>query len=266
VQSLAIVGSLARDLVEGRPPRPGGGVYYAARALRIVGAPAVVATKCAPEHRTELLPHLAAFGFPVTWRPSRSTTSFAFHYEGDTRIMRVESVGDPWSPDDLGADVMRADWVHVAALLRSDFPSEVLARLARAQGISLDAQALVRRPTVGPLVLDDDYDPAVLEHVRVLKLSEEEAEVVLGAVSTDSVRALGVREVLVTLGSRGSIVFAEGREERISVDPRMKVDPTGAGDAFAAAYLAGRAAADPPATAGRRASAVVAGLLAGRQG
>ena len=68
-----------------------------------------------------------------------------------------------------------------------------------------------------------------------------------------------------TYGARGSIVFAGGRSERIGVRPVRHVDPTGAGDAFAAAYLAARAAAHQPASAARRASAVVSGLLARRR-
>jgi sugar/nucleoside kinase (ribokinase family) len=41
-------------------------------------------------------------------------------------------------------------------------------------------------------------------------------------------------------------------------------DPTGAGDAFAAAYLSARADGHAPASAARRATALVAALLMGR--
>ena len=42
------------------------------------------------------------------------------------------------------------------------------------------------------------------------------------------------------------------------------VDPTGAGDGFAAAYLVSRGAGYAPAAAARRASALVAGLISRR--
>ncbi len=35
---LGVVGSLSLDLVDGGPPRPGGAVFYAAQALRLLGA------------------------------------------------------------------------------------------------------------------------------------------------------------------------------------------------------------------------------------
>jgi sugar/nucleoside kinase (ribokinase family) len=99
----------------------------------------------------------------------------------------------------------------------------------------------------------------------VLKLAEEEARVLVGGPDEAALRSLGVPEVVVTLGSRGSLVLAEGRLERVAARPvDGKVDPTGAGDAFAAAYLVSRASGHAPAAAARRATAVVAGLLDGR--
>src|SRR5204863_8120307 len=98
-------------------------------------------------------------------------------------------------------------------------------------------QGLVRARERGPLRLDAEFDPAVLEHVSILKLAEEEAQVLLGEVDEASVRRLGVPEVLVTYGSRGSVVFADGRADEIAASPVAR-DPTGSGDAFAVSYLA----------------------------
>ena len=262
--TLAVVGSLSRDLVDGGDPQPGGAVYYAARALRVLGSRATLVTKCAPEHRGELLPALSRLGVPVTWHPARSTTTFSFSYDGEHRRMEVETVGDAWTAAEAAADLRTARWVHVGALLRSDFPPETLSALGRAHVLSLDGQALVRPGRVGPLALDADYDPAILGSVRILKLSEEEALVVLGELEEERVRALGVAEVVVTLGARGVVVFTAEGVERLAVNALLDVDPTGAGDSFAAAYLAGRSVGHAPRAAARRAAAVTAGLLSGR--
>ena len=104
-------------------------------------------------------------------------------------------------------------WVHVAPLLRSDFPAETLAAIARGRRLSFDGQGLVRAAELGPLKLDANFDPALLEHVQILKLAEEEAEVI-GAVDT-----LGVPEVLVTYGERGSRVYYKGRSEKVGAWP-----------------------------------------------
>lgn len=201
-----------------------------------------------------LVPKLAALGVPVTVLRGKTTTAFSFSYEGDRRLMNVDAVGDPWTLDDVRAVDARTRWVHVAPLLRSDFPAETLAALARGRRVLLDGQGLVRVPEVGPLRLDANFDHAVLEHVSILKLDEEEAAVV------GDVDALGVPEVIVTFGSRGSIVHAGGSPIEVPAHALWR-DPTGAGDAFCAAYLASRAAGLRPIASARRATAVVAELL-----
>jgi sugar/nucleoside kinase (ribokinase family) len=121
----------------------------------------------------------------------------------------------------------------------------------------------VREP--GSLRLDADFDPAVLEHISILKLAEDEAEVILGRVDESTVATLGVPEVLVTYGAQGSVVFANGRADEVAAWPVIR-DPTGAGDGFAAAYLAARAGGHVPVAAARRATALVGALLMGRAG
>ena len=269
MRPLGVIGNLSRDIVGRTPPRIGGGPYYAARALRLLSRRAVLAVRCSRDDRGAFLQKLAELGIPVTWRACSTTTAFSFHYEGDMRSMRVEAVGDPWTPEDVRGwvrDAMgRSDWVHAAPLLRSDFPADTLAELARGRRLSFDGQGLVRRPEIGPLQLDAEYDPDVLRSVSILKLAEEEAQVLVGEVDEASLASLGVPEIVVTLGSRGSLVLAEGRLERVAARPaKDRVDPTGAGDAFAAAYLVGRAGGQSPLASARRATALVGELLGRR--
>jgi sugar/nucleoside kinase (ribokinase family) len=262
VPPLALVGNLSRDVVDGGPPRIGGGAFYGARALRTLGARASVLTRCGPHERTAYIRRVAALGLPVRVLRGTTTTSFAFRYEGDRRIMEVVATGDSWTPAEVGAVEPRA-WVHVAPLLRSDFSPETLAALARGRRLSLDGQGLVRVRETGSLRLDPGFDPALLEHIAILKLAEEEAELVLGRIEEATVASLGVPEVLVTYGHRGSVVFANGGAHQVGAWPVAR-DPTGSGDAFAAGYLAARANGHAPAAAARRATALVGALLTGR--
>ncbi len=251
---IALIGNLSRDERPGRPPHVGGGPYHGARALQRLRVPAHVVARCAAADREALLPPLVRLGTPVSYVPGVSTAAFSFDYEGDRREMRVESLGDTWLPADLPA-LPTTRWAHVAPLARGEFPLETLAALARRCRISLDGQGLVRAPEVGPLRLDGDFDHEILRHVWVLKLAEEEAEVLGDPV------ALGVPEVMVTRGSRGSTLYLAGRSEQIPAHA-LPGDPTGAGDAFATAYVVARNAGFAPAGAARRATAVVASVLA----
>jgi sugar/nucleoside kinase (ribokinase family) len=203
-------------------------------------------------------------GLPVLWRGGDSTAAFSFRYSGSLRSMVVDALGPGWTPADLRG-LERADWVHVGALARADFPAGTLAALARDRRLSFDGQGLVRPGRTGPLVLDTEYDPDVLRHVSVLKLAEEEARVLVGEPDAEALASLGVPEILVTFGSEGSLVFAEGRLQPVPARSLgEEVDPTGAGDAFSAAYLVSRASGYAPVPAARRASAIVADVLGRR--
>jgi sugar/nucleoside kinase (ribokinase family) len=250
---IALLGNLAQDLLQ-NGPRVGGGAYHGARALQRLRVPARIVTRCAEEDRDVLLPPLVRLGTPVRWVPGRSTAAFSFTYDGDRRTMTVEQLGDVWQPADVPE--LRARWLHVAPLSRVEWPTATVAALARRHRVSFDGQGLVRVPEVGPLRLDDDFDPEILRHIWVLKLADEEAE------ALGDPAALGVREVLVTHGSRGSTVYVGGKAEFIPAHS-VAADPTGSGDAFATAYIVGRNAGLGPAGAARRATAVVASLLCG---
>ena len=200
---------------------------------------------------------------PVSLAAAGETTSFSFHYDADgRREMRVEAIGEPWSDGDEPERVLRrVEWVHIAPLLRGDFPPETLERIAHRRRLLLDGHGLVRARRVGPLALDGNFDPALLRHVSILKLAEEEAQAILGGdAELQEQRGLGVPEVVVTFGAGGSLVLTRDAAVRVAARPEGG-EPTGAGDAFSVAYLSARAGGHRPASAARRASALVSALL-----
>ena len=264
---VAVLGNLARDRVDGGPPQPGGCPFFAAYALRALGGEGLVVTRCADADRPLFDGPVAALGVPVTILPSEHTSGFDHVYEGEIRHTTVTQIGDPWAPPDVTHVGPDAAWVHVAPLLRSDFPPETLAALAeRGCRVSLDAQGLVRAPRLGPLVQDAAFDPAVLESVSVLKLSEEEASIVAGGpFDARAARSLGVGEILVTLGSHGEDVWVDGERVHLPTTPVLGVETTGAGDAFMVAYVSARARGATPIDAARAGSALVGEMLTARR-
>ena len=255
---VAVVGNLSLDHVEGGPPRPGGPPRYAARSLAALGVPSLVRAKSAAPDRAHVVRPLEELGVPVEWRAGATTATYAFSYDGDARTMEVRELGSTWSPEDVAG--LDADWVHVGALFRGEFPEETLAALAATARLSFDGQGLVRPARLGPLELEPEPDTSFLRHVSVLKLSEEEARALVGSLEERSLSELGVPEVVVTLGSRGAIVVAEGRLVRVPAEA-VDADPTGAGDAFAAAYVVERSQGQEPRRAAERATRLVHRLL-----
>jgi sugar/nucleoside kinase (ribokinase family) len=257
VRSLAVLGNLTKDTIDGVGPRVGGAPYHAARALRLLGGSSRVLARTAEADRRLLTAPLAALGVRWEWLAAERTAAFALAYAGEEREIEVVDPGSPWTLDDLRS-LGRAEWVHLGALTRDDFPPAVLESLARDRRLALDGQALVRVGEPGPLRLDSDVDPALLRHITVLKLNEQEADVLGGE---DRVAALGVPEVLLTLGSTGAVVLTGGTREHVPVRRIETGDPTGAGDAFLAAYVWARASGHRPVSAARHAAVTAARVL-----
>jgi len=260
---LGVVGLVSLDRVDGGLPRLGGAPFYAAKALRLLGQPALIATKISPEDSGR---GLHALGIPVYSRPAAHTITFRIENDGDHRTMEIEELGEPWTPADVRGwldDALRqADWVHAGALTRADFPAETLALLRRGRVISFEGQGLVRPAEKGEVRVDSDYDPEVLRYVDILKLSEQEADALGVELDDRSLGSLGVPEVVVTLGSRGAVVFADGMADYVPARPIAARDPTGSGDKFMAAYLTYRRQRHNPRSAARLAGEVVRALLA----
>ena len=264
---MGVVGLVSLDRVDGGLPRLGGAPFYAAQALRVLGHPARIVTKLSPEDSGR---GLHALGIPTVVGAAGRTISFRIENDSDgNRRLELEEAGDPWTTEDAEGWVARelagADWVHAGALSRADFPAETVAILARGRTLSFDGQGLVRSSSPGPVELDGAYDPAVLRHVSVLKLSEEEADALGVSLDGRSLGSLGVREIVVTLGGEGCMVYFNGLAVLVPTRRVDVADATGAGDQFTAAYLAYRRGGHAPASAARLAAAVVTQLLAQRR-
>ena len=172
--------------------------------------------------------------------------------------MSIADPGTPWTVDEARA-VGRVAWVQVGALTRADFPAGVLSALARDRRLALDGQALVRPAERGRLVLDAGFDPEVLRHVTTLKLNEQELETLGGLAEVEgSTRS---PKLLITRGSKEALVVVGGVHERLAVRRVENADPTGAGDAFLAAYVWARAAGHRPLSAARQAAVTAARAL-----
>jgi sugar/nucleoside kinase (ribokinase family) len=264
VPTIAIAGNVAVDRIDGGSPSPGGCPSFAALALRMLGRDGQILTRYAHSDRSLFEPLLSTLGVPVTTLAASSTNGFGFTYEGEHRTMTVEAIGQPWSPADAQALASDVTWVHIAPLLRSDFPPEALAALARGgRVVSYDGQGLVRVPEIGQMKVDAEFDAALLDSISVLKLAEDEAIVLAdGPFDEQHARELGTREILVTYGSEGCTLYVEGAGQHVPAAwPVLGVQTTGAGDVFMVGYVAARSDGEEPVAAAGKASELVARML-----
>jgi sugar/nucleoside kinase (ribokinase family) len=270
--SVVIIGSTVRDVVylpRRAPTRsPGGSPLFAARALAALGVQPGVATRC---DDPALAAPIAELASPLCLRLDASVMTSELRYRTDgERDHALASLGTAWSEDDItgwAAQALRgASWVHAGTQRGGDLAAPVLAALAGGgRRIALDAQGPLRLPQLGPLVLGGALGDELLRHVQALKLSEEEAQAAFGTTDAGIIRArCQVPEVLVTFGFRGAAVACEGGSGHVAAEAVSDIDPTGAGDAFLAAYAHARSEESAPLEAARSACEHVSALFAGR--
>lgn len=265
IAGVTVMGNLAIDVIDGEAPSPGGCASFAGVALTAVDVPGrLVAMGAERDHALfdDSVEHLDPL---LRILPSDRTSAFRLDYSDvDHRQMFVDAIGPVWGAAEIDAADPDTTWLHLAPLMRTDFPAETLGLLdARGHRIVYDGQGLVRADRVGPMVLDRHFDPELLRHVSVLKLAEDEAVIVAdGDFDESSAERLGVPEVLVTYGSEGCDIYADGTVVRVPAAWRVDgVQTTGAGDMFTACYTAHRAAGADTRRAVELASELVARQL-----
>lgn len=262
VNGVTVLGNLAIDVIDGAAPSPGGCASFAGVALEHAGGVGEIVAMGASEDHQLFAGVLDRFGSLVRIIDSDRTAGFRLDYvDVDHRAMSVAALGPVWGRAEVEAADPTTTWVHLAPLLRADFPASTLALLVeRGHRVAYDGQGLVRADRVGPLAVDNDYPHGLLRDISVLKLAEDEAVIVAdGEFDATTARRLGVPEILVTLGSEGCDIYTEGDVVRVPAAWRVTgVQATGAGDMFTACYVANRAAGADPVAAAERASELVA--------
>jgi sugar/nucleoside kinase (ribokinase family) len=212
---------------------PGGTAWYTSRSLVAMGARPRVLTVAGPDYQREALS-----GFPAAVRPAAATTVFEnIHGPDGRRTQRVLAVAPPLVPADLPAE---ESWHHADGLLLALVLDELVPRAfveaVRAPVTGLVVQGLLRRVGAGGAVSQPRWDPGpdALRGVGVAFLGEDD---LVGQGPLHERLAAQVPTVVLTHGARGCELWASGRRAEVGVFPVSEVDPTGAGDAFAAAFL-----------------------------
>ncbi len=268
---LTLIANVALDRVNRGPWTCGGCPAFAPYVFARLRARGAIHAACADEDLA-MFRALAADG-SVAFRFMRAaaTSRFELDYSGDygeRRFMVLHTIGHAWTEADIDGLEIDSEWVHLAPLTRSDFSVAAVARLAaRGHRIAYDGQGLVRVPQIGELTLDARYDPKVLRHLTVLKLSEDETAVL--AAKHGRERALegfsDIPELVLTLGFRGADVRSGGAVTHVAPDRVVaNVQTTGAGDVFMIAYLIGRDRGLAPTAAATLGANVAAAMLAER--
>lgn len=242
---------------------PGGTAFYFAHAFsRLNDHSRFRLVTSLAETDMKAVDDIRSLGIDVKVIPSPATVYFENRYGADQnhRTQRVLAKAAPFTID--GLRDIDARICHLGTLLADDFSPEVVQWLASRTQVSADVQGYLREVR-GESVCHIDWPDKcdVLRHIHTLKANEKEMQVLTG--SSDPIVAArilsewGVSEVLLTLGSEGSLIYAENTFHEIpAYPPHDVVDATGCGDTYMAGYLYKRSLGAGYDEAGRFAAAM----------
>ena len=221
------VGHVTLDLTEGGRVAGGASLYASVTAVRLGWSSGLV-TRGAPAEARELLGSLDM----VVDESSETTTTFDIRYSGEVRRVELRALASPIRGTRLPEGWVGAEVVMLSPVFR-EVKTSMASRFAGAL-LGVAPQGWLRRTSAeGMVEAAEWYDGEVLERADVVVLSE--MDVIDGRIPEGWLEHDGI--FLLTRGRRGAVMRHEGRWYEIPAYPAREVDPTGAGDVFAAAFL-----------------------------
>jgi len=220
----------------------GGTAFYFSYAVCNLGVKYLLMTALA-EDDMQYVERLRSKGLEIKVQPSTHTVFFENIY-GDNPDIRTQNVlakADPFAIEPL--QNIEAQMFHLGPLLADDMSTEFIKAISKKGKVSLDAQGYLRKVEDQKVRAVDWPDKIeALKYVDILKVDEAEMTVLTGYEKvSDGAKILadwGVKEVVVTNGSLGSIIYYEGTFYNIpAYRPEVVVDATGCGDTYMGGYL-----------------------------
>ena len=227
-----LLGHVTVDRLDDKRVVLGGTATYAALTARNMGARVGVHTSSAYE--PGLIDTLG--GTLVARIPAEFTTCFVNEYSGGKRRQTIESVAEKLTYEQILPEWRNTPVVHLGPL-NQEFDANLVNRFPRSL-IGVTPQGWMRAWDESGLVRAMDWADADKVFLRADVVVISEDDVADRSIIIDW--ASKARMLVVTLGERGCDVYCKGEAAPFH-SPAFKsateVDPTGAGDVFAAAFL-----------------------------
>ncbi|GHT68233.1 ribokinase [Bacteroidia bacterium] len=241
---------------------PGGTAFYFSHAIKHFDDIDYALFTALGQSEFKVVEDLRAEGILVSVMPSKNSVYFENIYgeNQDNRTQRVLTKADSFRIDFL-KDI-EASIIHIGSLLADDFSMEALRFLSEKGLLSADSQGYLREVRdTDVFAVDWEGKEEALKYIHFLKANEYEMEVLTGYTDIASAALQlyqwGVKEVLITLGSMGSVIYDGKTFYKIpAYKPQNAVDATGCGDTYMAGYLYQRAKGADIETAGHFAAAM----------
>jgi sugar/nucleoside kinase (ribokinase family) len=231
-----VIGHTVQDLISEDPNdwRLGGAASYAAVTARNLGMRTAVLTAAAPDVPLDEL----MTDIDIAVVPSKRTTQMRNLYGEGPRRQYVPQRAAPLTVDSLPSEWKQTPIVFLAPVIGE--VEEAFAPVFHLSLLGIGAQGWLRRAgrenRVRPVMPADFHAHQMLRNARALFLSDEDIA------PGEAAPALTywsdyVQIIAFTRGHNGADICVRGNWRHIDAFPAKMVDPTGAGDVFATAFL-----------------------------
>lgn len=223
---------------------PGGTAFYCSYAINHFNDIDYHLIAGLAESEIAVVEKMRSDGINVTVAQSRNSVYFENIYGDDidnSRTQRVLAKADPFTINELKDT--QAKVYLLGALLADDFSVDIIKYLSQKGKVVIDSQGYLREVRDQQVfAVDWKEKKEALKYVHAIKVNELELKSLTG---TDDVveggKMLydwGVKEVLMTFGSMGSVIFDGKTYHKIpAYVPKTVTDATGCGDTYLIGYL-----------------------------
>jgi len=223
------VGHVTLDRI-GEATRPGGSALYAAVTAHRLGLSVGILTSHGDDFPLDVIPSK----IEVVSVPAADTTRFEHRHEPGGRVSHVRAVAGPLTLDDVPDDWRSASLALLAPVV--DEVDPMIATLFTDGAVAAAAQGWLRQVEPDGLVVPRPWrlPERLLQSVQALFLSRED----IRGQETEVVAWFQRLPIGVLTADRdGALLFVNGERYEVHPRPAREVDPTGAGDVFAATFL-----------------------------
>ncbi|RGM46256.1 MULTISPECIES: PfkB family carbohydrate kinase [Bacteroides] len=246
IHSLCCIGYITKDKIitpHSTVDMPGGTSFYFAHAIKHLNADDFLLVTALADADMNVIEEIKKEGIEVKILPSTHSVCFENIYgeNQNERTQRVTAKADPFTVE--GLQNINAKIIHLGSLLADDFSLELIKFLSKKGLLSVDVQGFLRKvDNEKVLPVDWSEKREALKYIHILKANESEMEVLTHCSDPREAALLiadwGVKEVLITLGDKGSLIYTKGQFYEIPAYPAMQiVDATGCGDTYMVGYL-----------------------------
>ncbi len=223
-----VIGHIALDLLP-QGNRLGGTAAYAALTAQTLGLRPGIVTHWGAELTRKELTHI-----PIAGMTAEHSTSFENVHTGHGRAQYVHAVAPPIHFEHIPTTWRAAPIVHLGPIAQEIDPA--MADHFSGAFVGVTPQGWLRTWDDDGRVSPRDWQHAAqaLRQADAVVLSIED---LAGEISQAHKITAECNILALTMGKEGALIFWNGDERHFSAPPVEEVDPTGAGDIFAASFF-----------------------------